>query len=573
MAKRKDEGHEETDEILKEIESEITKEYSQAEKEIEEKLDDYLSAFAEKDEKKRQQVEEGTLDMSEYLTWRTGQIAIGKRWEEMKETISTDLTNASSIAKSISVGYMPEVYSVNYNYGVYMTEKLSCTDTSYTLYSKTSVQKLFDDDTTFYHKAGKKLQGEINTGKTKAWNKKQVQSVMIQSLLQGESIDKIATRLSDTVGEKNRASSIRNARTMTTSIENAGRMDAGKRAEDMGIECKKVWMATLDDRTRHWHRDLDMQKKPMDEPFYNAYGSIRYPADPYAASANIYNCRCTLGYSVDDIDLELSDRYDEKLGDMTYEEWKNGHKSDEDVDLGTSKENEDKDEFIFGKKSDKKTNKTTSTNRKVVETVKEDFDTSKMSDIRWNAITEGLDYVDVSKLDTPFSEKEIIEKIGQKDKSNGSCGSVSLCYVAQKNGYDVTDFRDGESRVFFSHKSTIQAMADFDGVEGYKKTTNGYLKGWSEVKNEVSSNKEYILSTGKHRAIIRKNSSGEYEYLELQRNENGWNTLDDNSLRKRFGVEENDNRIVTTTLIEIDSLGKSEEFIKMLGYINTNDEG
>lgn len=344
MAKRKDEGHEETDEILKEIESEITKEYSQAEKEIEEKLDDYLSAFAEKDEKKRQQVEEGTLDMSEYLTWRTGQIAIGKRWEEMKETISTDLTNASSIAKSISVGYMPEVYSVNYNYGVYMTEKLSCTDTSYTLYSKTSVQKLFDDDTTFYHKAGKKLQGEINTGKTKAWNKKQVQSVMIQSLLQGESIDKIATRLSDTVGEKNRASSIRNARTMTTSIENAGRMDAGKRAEDMGIECKKVWMATLDDRTRHWHRDLDMQKKPMDEPFYNAYGSIRYPADPYAASANIYNCRCTLGYSVDDVDLELSDRYDEKLGDMTYEEWKYGKTSN----MATaSKIYTDKDDLLY----------------------------------------------------------------------------------------------------------------------------------------------------------------------------------------------------------------------------------
>ena len=62
-----------------------------------------------------------------------------------------------------------------------------------------------------------------------------------------------------------------------------------------------------------------------DKPFENDFGKIMYPGDPSAAGANIYNCRCTLIADIEGFENNLSDlslRNTNKLGDMSYEEWK-----------------------------------------------------------------------------------------------------------------------------------------------------------------------------------------------------------------------------------------------------------
>lgn len=325
-----DKGHEETEEVLKRLEKEISKEYAKAEKEIAEKLDDYLRRFKIKDEIKRKAVENGIITEEEYQKWRVGQIAIGERWAEMRDSIAQDLTNAAQISKSIAMGYMPEVYAINHNYGTYQVEQASLVDTSYTLYDRHSAQRLFDSRNTLYHKAGKKVTQAINEGKQMAWDKKQVQSVMLQGLLQGESIGKLATRLSNTVGESDRKASIRNARTMATGVQNSGRVDSYKRAEDMGIDLMQEWLATLDGRTRHEHRVLDGQRVPVGEKFEVDGLKIEYPGDPTAEARLIYNCRCTLvpvlkGFEVDSKDLSL--RNTNHMEEETYEEWKANHPS------------------------------------------------------------------------------------------------------------------------------------------------------------------------------------------------------------------------------------------------------
>lgn len=165
------------------------------------------------------------------------------------------------------------------------------------------------------------------------WNERQIQSVMMQFLLQGESIPNIASWLAYTVGETDRKASIRNARTLTTGVQNAGRTDSFKRANEMGIQTAKQWIAALDDRTRHWHAELDGEIVENDEPFENEYGKIMYPGDPLAEPANIYNCRCTLVAAIKGFDKDLSDRYDEKLGKMSYSQWKASKKSNsEDIE-------------------------------------------------------------------------------------------------------------------------------------------------------------------------------------------------------------------------------------------------
>ena len=85
---------------------------------------------------------------------------------------------------------------------------------------------------------------------------------------------------------------------MVTSAENKGRMDMLEKAESEGIIAQKVWISALDTRTRDWHRDLNGVSQDRDKPFENSVGKIMYPGDPSADAANVYNCRCKIGYEI-----------------------------------------------------------------------------------------------------------------------------------------------------------------------------------------------------------------------------------------------------------------------------------
>lgn len=322
-----DVGHEETERVLEKIEKQISIEYARAEREVAQKLNDYLKKFETKDALKRKALANGLITEDEYEQWRIGQIMMGQRWAELRDSLAQDFTNADKIAKSIAFGYQPEVYAINHNYGTFEVEKGSMLDTSYTLYDRHTVEELFKNEE-FIPSPGRKITAAINEGKALAWNKKAVQSSMMQSILQGESISQIATRLANTVGESDRKVAIRNARTLTTGVESAGREASYKRANDLGIETQSMWNATFDRRTRHWHATLHGVCKDIGKPFVNEFGEIMYPGDPKAHPSNIYNCRCRTtavikGFPREDPNKGLV--YKDELGEITYEDWRRGH--------------------------------------------------------------------------------------------------------------------------------------------------------------------------------------------------------------------------------------------------------
>ena len=326
-------AHEETEAIIKALEKRITAEYRQAEKEIQEKLDDYFKRFEQKDKVWRRWVTDGERTQEEYIQWRVGQMAIGQRWEEQKETIARQLTNATELAKSIAYGKMPDVYAVNFNYSTYDVEHQSLIDTSFTLIDPNVAAEILKDQQ-LYPDPGVETVKRIAEGLEMKWNKEQIQSVMLQGILQGESIGKMATRLSKTVGEKDRRASIRNARTMATGIQNKARVDGYNRALNMGINLKKQWLATLDGRTRHEHRLLDGQIQDVNKPFKVDGYDIRYPGDPEAPGYLLYNCRCTLISAIQGHEHDLSDlseRNTNKLGRMSYKEWKEAKAISQDI--------------------------------------------------------------------------------------------------------------------------------------------------------------------------------------------------------------------------------------------------
>ena len=321
---RFDFAHDETDKLIEKIEAKVTKEYVKAAKETTKKLDKYMSRFKEESAKKLAEVKAGTLTREEYNKWLVNHVMIGKRWSDLRHNLAQDYVNADKVAKRIVTGYMPDVYALNCNYATYTIEGAINMSTGFTLYNHDAAERIIRENPKILPGIGPRMKRKIAEGKAVKWQEGRIQSATLQSIIQGESIPNMAKRICNEVGDAGKADSIRYARTAATSAENAGRLDAYKRVKDKGVNIKKMWVATLDSRTRHWHRELDGQVADIDEPFQNEYGEIMYPGDPDADGANIWNCRCAMrvqieGFETDPEDLDL--RNTEKLGDMTYEEW------------------------------------------------------------------------------------------------------------------------------------------------------------------------------------------------------------------------------------------------------------
>lgn len=334
-----DTAHDNTDRQLKRLEKKISKEYTEATVQMQAKLEDYMRRFAVKDDIKRKMVDGGRLTEEEYAKWRYGQMCVGERWKEMVDTLAKDAANADQLAMSMVNGFTPDVYALNHNFGTYEAETKSGIDTSYTMYDRDTVEYLIKKNPDLLPRP------RVDIPKDLQWNKKHIVSAITQGVLQGEAIPAIAKRLQQ-VTDMNRRAAIRNARTATTGAENAGRVDSYQRAKQMGIGMKQVWLATLDGRTRHSHRQLDGEKISVGDKWHPTKFSngCRYPGDPQGKPSEVYNCRCTLiaeveGDNIDTSDLRLRNtRHMNK--NQTYEEWKNGHKR-----FGTDRVDKEPDTF------------------------------------------------------------------------------------------------------------------------------------------------------------------------------------------------------------------------------------
>lgn len=323
-------GHSQTDKILAKTIRRVNQEYSQAAKELRQKYEEYLLKFETKNKIKLEKLTKGEITKEEYTQWRTGQIMMSKRWVEMCDSLAQDLSNTNRIAASIVNGYTPEVYALNHNYGTYEVEKGALVDTSYTLYDRQTVERLIAKNPDLLPKAS------VDIPKDLKWNKQKITSAVTQGILQGEGIRDMSKRLMN-VSDMNRKQAVRNARTMTTSAENVGRLDSYVRVKNMGINMAQVWVATLDGRTRDSHRALDGEQIKVGDKWhtYKFSNGCRYPGDPQGPPREVYNCRCTLIAQVEGVNWDLADtslRNNYKLGSMSYQDWKASHEQKQRIE-------------------------------------------------------------------------------------------------------------------------------------------------------------------------------------------------------------------------------------------------
>lgn len=298
-----DKSHILTDEKLEKMERHLSAIYSKAQKEIQKKADSYFDRFKKADEEKRKLVKQGKLTDEEYKTWRQNKIMYGKRFTAMKEDVARQLLNVNQTATAYINGELPEIYTLNYNALADTVDGVG--GYSFTLLDRDTVKRLATTDKSLLPFR------ELDPAKDIPWNMKAINSEVLQGIIQGESIPDMSKRIfgeimktAKTEGltdkelgallKRNRDASIRSARTIVTGAENKGRQDSYQRATDDGIILEREWMATNDNRTRHWHNELDGVKVGIDEPWENEFGKIMFPGDPTADGANVYNCRCSM---------------------------------------------------------------------------------------------------------------------------------------------------------------------------------------------------------------------------------------------------------------------------------------
>ena len=87
------------------------------------------------------------------------------------------------------------------------------------------------------------------------------------------------------------------ARTETHGAANYGSNEAAKLT---GLPLRREWLAAQDERTRESHAAADGQIVGVDEAFDVGGSALMYPGDPSGPAEEVINCRCTLGYIVDD---------------------------------------------------------------------------------------------------------------------------------------------------------------------------------------------------------------------------------------------------------------------------------
>lgn len=312
-----DAGHKKTDELLTDLEKKIKKEYNTARKEVQAKMDRYIGDVAVQAAAQRDLLKAGKITQQDYNDWMVRKMAMGKRWEELRDNLADDMNNHRKIAQSITKGFQADAYAINHNFAIYQCEHDGKCSTVYQLYDRRTVERLMKENQQLMPPPGKRVKQAIKNGQAKRWNKAKLQSALTQSILQGESIPDIADRVARTVSVMSYNDSIRYARTMITGAENAGRNDGYGWAQDHGIELEKEWIATLDDRTRHSHRLLHGERVPVDDAFSNG---CRFPGDPAGDPAEVYNCRCTIKAQIKGFETETVTS-SPKMGELSFEEW------------------------------------------------------------------------------------------------------------------------------------------------------------------------------------------------------------------------------------------------------------
>lgn len=295
----------------KELQGKLQLTYADAIDGMTSRIETSLKQFAADNAKWQADVAAGKKDAKAYKAWRKDQALHNDQLEALKKALTQDLTAADKMAMAYVNQVPAGVYAEGMNFATYEIEHGAKANTSFTLYNKNTVMELVANEPDLLP------QTAFDKAKDTAWNSRHVTSAVTQAVLQGKTVPQLAASIAGIAAMDQRAA-MKAARTAITSAHSLGKLKGYERAAGMGIDVEKQWLAALDSRTRGSHRHLDGETVKLDAEFSNG---LKYPGDPGGPASEVYNCRCTLVPVIGDVEYDEVERAN-KLGGMSYEEWK-----------------------------------------------------------------------------------------------------------------------------------------------------------------------------------------------------------------------------------------------------------
>ena len=293
-----DKGHRYTDKQIELLEKRLKRHYKTVSEEIRKKLTEYLETNRHYYEELWRRFDEGeisSLQFEQLILSDSGR-------EDVENSIVEDCVEGDSQAMVLVGAAIGGIYIYNNNFqAAKMQSDLKAVGKAVDLIKRI--------------KRKKRILPPPNPDKMKdrLWHRIKIRLVINDGIRHGRSIPDIADNLQRVTDMDIRAA-FRAARTACTNAENQGKLDAMFTLRDeFGVDVKKQWYATLDNRTRTQHREMHGEIRELEEPFSN---KLQYPGDPDGDPGEVWNCRCTL------IDvISGMDDIEEAPGGMSRSEW------------------------------------------------------------------------------------------------------------------------------------------------------------------------------------------------------------------------------------------------------------
>jgi SPP1 gp7 family putative phage head morphogenesis protein len=119
-----------------------------------------------------------------------------------------------------------------------------------------------------------------------------LQRTITQAFIQGDSMKQVSKSITD-LFETSKFNADRIAQTEMARTANLGNYANGQEAISQGVELKKMWMASLDGRTRPEHASLDGVTIDYNDTF-NIDGDEALMPLQFSEAGNNINCRCSV---------------------------------------------------------------------------------------------------------------------------------------------------------------------------------------------------------------------------------------------------------------------------------------
>ncbi len=241
-----------------------------------------------------------TADLSKY-----------NRLTNLEKNIADNLKTAYDVQVRTTKKAVKGAFESAFYYGTFELEQEAKMNLMFGLLKKEAVNAVVE---------GPNRWPQIAKGHTKLTNAK-IRDQIMQGVVRGKDAGQVTKAIAK---EMNIAASkaCRIVRTETHRAQNQGSLDSYTEAYKKGVLIQKVWVATLDDRTRDSHRVMDGQVVEVYEDFIMP-GDIKASAPGLSGSASgDINCRCTIRAEVVGFTPQARRaRGDGIIPQQTYQQW------------------------------------------------------------------------------------------------------------------------------------------------------------------------------------------------------------------------------------------------------------